>query len=25
MNGDGQISGDNETIDITTIETSFSF
>ena len=25
MNGDGQIGGDNETIDITTIETSFSF
>ena len=25
MNGDGRISGDSETIDITTIETSFSF
>jgi hypothetical protein len=25
VNGDGTISGDNETIDITTIETSFSF
>ena len=25
MNGDGKISGDNETIDIRSIETSFSF
>ena len=25
VNGDGQIKGDNETIDITSIETSFSF
>ena len=25
QNGDGEISGDNETIDITSIETSFSF